>query len=495
MKAVILARVSTREQEEGHSIDAQINRLRKYCERKELDIIKEFVFTESSTRGERPEFYKMIAFIKQQKHKVALVCDKVDRLQRSFKEVPILEDLRRSGKLALHFNVEGQVLDENANSSQIMAYQMFVMMAESYTNCISDNVRRSFEKKLQEGTIFGTATIGYLNAKDDNGKSIAILDNERAFLVKKIFEEYATGLYSLKEIRNKTVEWGLKNKTASKTYLSVSQIDKILQNPFYYGIMKHKGLLYPHIYKPLITKGLFLECEKVRKGRSKVYSKDTKTPFIFKGLIKCKHCGCSVTPEIKKGKYVYLRPNSKPDCNCKTITEKDALKVVSKVLKSMQMSDELVSELKSTLANTHNSKKDFNTSSVNMLQRQYNAIQKKLDVLLDIRLEQSITKDEYDKKYNTLRAEQYNIETRMQKFTTADDEFVTTVEYLLDLASRSYSLFESSGIDTKRKILNLVFSNFSLNGSKLDYAIKKPFDMFIKTTSYTIELGRKDSNL
>lgn len=106
MKAVILARVSSREQEEGHSIDAQVIRLRKYCEKKELEIIKEFVFVESSTRGERPEFYKMIKFIKQQKGKIALVCDKVDRLQRSFKEVPVLEELRRAGKLVLIFTLK-----------------------------------------------------------------------------------------------------------------------------------------------------------------------------------------------------------------------------------------------------------------------------------------------------------------------------------------------------------------------------------------------------
>ncbi len=39
-KAVILVRVSSREQKEGYSIDAQLARLRTYCERKNLEIIK-----------------------------------------------------------------------------------------------------------------------------------------------------------------------------------------------------------------------------------------------------------------------------------------------------------------------------------------------------------------------------------------------------------------------------------------------------------------------
>ena len=40
MKAVIFARVSTQEQEtDGHSIDAQIAKLREYCARNSLEII------------------------------------------------------------------------------------------------------------------------------------------------------------------------------------------------------------------------------------------------------------------------------------------------------------------------------------------------------------------------------------------------------------------------------------------------------------------------
>jgi site-specific DNA recombinase len=78
MKAVIFARVSTQEQEtDGHSIDAQIAKLREYSKRNDLEIIKEFEVVESSTRGERPEFYKMIEFVKAQKGQIALVCDKV----------------------------------------------------------------------------------------------------------------------------------------------------------------------------------------------------------------------------------------------------------------------------------------------------------------------------------------------------------------------------------------------------------------------------------
>ena len=43
MKAVILARVSTEMQEDGFSLDAQLDRLRNYCSFKGLEIAKEFI--------------------------------------------------------------------------------------------------------------------------------------------------------------------------------------------------------------------------------------------------------------------------------------------------------------------------------------------------------------------------------------------------------------------------------------------------------------------
>ena len=59
MKAILLARVSSKEQEEGQSIPAQERRLREYAERKELAVDQVFKITESSTKDTRKEFEKI----------------------------------------------------------------------------------------------------------------------------------------------------------------------------------------------------------------------------------------------------------------------------------------------------------------------------------------------------------------------------------------------------------------------------------------------------
>lgn len=58
MKAVIFARVSSVEQKDNNSLDAQIFKMKEYCTRKGFEIIKEIRLVESSTRGEREQFMK-----------------------------------------------------------------------------------------------------------------------------------------------------------------------------------------------------------------------------------------------------------------------------------------------------------------------------------------------------------------------------------------------------------------------------------------------------
>lgn len=63
-----------------------------------IEIIKIFEIIESSTQGDRKQFHDMINWVKRQKQRIAIISDKVDRLQRRVSEVPVLEELRKAEK-------------------------------------------------------------------------------------------------------------------------------------------------------------------------------------------------------------------------------------------------------------------------------------------------------------------------------------------------------------------------------------------------------------
>ena len=109
-------------------------------------------------------------------------------------------------------------------------------------------------------------------------------------------------------------------------------------------------------------------------------------------MIKCKNCGCTVTPELKKGKYVYLRPNSKLGCTCKQINETVALKEVEKVLNSMEFPPKLLENLNSILKNSIESKNEYSQAFLTKLSNDLKSIEKKLNRILDLFIDESITK-------------------------------------------------------------------------------------------------------
>ena len=84
---------------------------------------------------------------------------------------------------------------------------------------------------MKNGLWSQMAPLGYLNNKET--KQIYV-DKEKSSLIKKAFEAYASGKYTLKEIRKIINDLGLKGRRDS--LLSVSNFEYFLQNPFYYGL-------------------------------------------------------------------------------------------------------------------------------------------------------------------------------------------------------------------------------------------------------------------
>ncbi len=497
MKAVILARVSTKEQQEdGHSLGAQSRNLEQYADRKSLKIIKVFTIIESSTKGERPEFVRMIDFIKAQKEKVALIVDTVDRLQRGFKETPILNELLEKDVLELHFVKEGNVLSKDANSSQKLMWNMGVVMAQSYTDSLSDNVKRSRKYKTANGEWCGPAPLGYLNSIDTTtGKKTIILDPTRDFLIKKFFEEYATGVYSLSGLGRKAKEWGLRSHKGN--VVGAQTLNDLIQNPFYYGLMRVKGELHPHVYETLITKELFDACQDVKndRGRTQAVFK-TRYPFIFGGLIKCAVSGRLVSCDRKKERHNYLICRKPEDTGKKQwVKEEDVLEQVRDVFRAIRVPDTVLAEIINGLKKTHQSEKDFYQTSVKNLRNEEDTINRKLDKLLDMLMEEKITQDMYNRKNNQLIQRRKEIGELLERHNEGDEKFRIAVSTLLTLASRAADIFDRSTIEEKRQLMGYVFSNLELEGGKLRYTLKTPFNHFVDLDDYKKWLLEQDSNL
>ena len=482
MKAIILARVSTEEQMiEGQSIPAQLARAREYATRKGFDIKSEYQFEESSTKDQRKKFDLVIDEIKKSKEKLSLIVETVDRLQRSFRESVLLDEFRKNGKLDIHFIRENLVIHKDSNSSEIQRWDLAVFIAKSYVGQISDNVKRTFEMKIRKGEYTGKAPIGYLNVDDGKGNRTIVTDPARAHIISKIFELYSSGYSSMKTIARMVGEMGLISKDKADTRLKARQIEAILNNPFYHGQMLRKGQIYPHKYEPIISYDLFKKCQEVKASYNKQPRKNASKPFVLKGLVKCSKCGCAVSPEIHKKKYVYYScTNYKEVCKRVWVREEKLLEPIAEVLKNMALPQNVIEDVTESLKVVEKSKNEFHNKALENLRSDYDKIDKRMGVMYEDRLDGRITMDMYDKKLKEYNEKQQELLFDMRKYQQANESYYLTANKVLNLANRAYEIFESSEPEEKRQLVNFLFQNCQLNGKKLLFKLKRPFDTVLQ---------------
>ena len=138
-----------------------------------------------------------------------------------------------------------------------------LLTSKMYIEMLKYNIFRSLEHKSSQGEYTELAPIGYKNIQNQKNKSDVIVDTERAPIIVKLFNAYATGQYTIKQLTKLAHSLGLVNRQNKP--ISKSCISNMLQNPFYYGEFRIMDKIYPHIYPKLIDKSLFDTVQTIMK--------------------------------------------------------------------------------------------------------------------------------------------------------------------------------------------------------------------------------------
>ena len=486
MKAVILTRVSTKMQEEGLSLAAQSSRLLEYAQRKDLEVIKTFEIIESSTRGDRKHFMEMINFCKRQKETIAIVADTVDRVQRSFKESVLLDDLMRQNKIELHFYRENMVLNSQSSSVDIMRWDFSVMEAKAYVLQLSENIRRSNEQKNKNGEITGPAPIGYKNCVNEYGKKFVRIKHPEGDIVKQLFELYSYGNMGLGELQHCAHIMGLKSRYGR--YVSRNCLYKMLNNPFYYGELKTKRGIIRHIYEPLISKDLWDLCQEKKAEHNFIIrnSQVKEDPYILRGLIRCGITGKSCVCEVKKKTYTYITCY-KADNNRMYIQEDVIMGELKAILNRIKLPKEIAKELQEDLKQSKKEEMSYCQQETAKLRNEQEKLKTQLDRLFDLMLDGELDKATFDIKRNEIQTKMSRIKNKIASYAKQDNTFRDIVQDMIDIAKDAGSAFTRSSAELKRYLLKFVFKSITLTEGKLTYELNFPFELFEATNIKRIE--------
>ncbi len=482
MKAVLFARVSSREQEEtGYSLPSQEKLLKEYADRRGFRIAKRFSISESASGlNQRKTFNEMLNYVKNGNIKV-IVCEKVDRLTRNLKDaVSINEWINEDTERQVHFVKENCILSKDSKSNEKFIWNIKVSVAQYYIDNLSEEVKKGQKEKIAQGWLPTKPPLGYKTI-GEKGHKIHVIDDEKALLIKKAFDLYATGNYSLKKLVQIANEEGL--RTAGGNKLVKSRLADLLSDPFYYGKICWNGEIYDGKQEPLIAKELFDRVQEVLKSKST--PKYNRHFYLFNGLIKCAECGGKITWEKQKG-IIYGHCNHYRNCSQKTWSkEHEVENQVLDVFGNLEIKDIRLTEwVKKALKESHRDEIEYHSLAVNELNQRYELIQKRLDKLYDDKLDEKINKEFYERKFKEYSAERETILRSIQKHSQANNKYFELGITVYELSQKAREIYLSATLEEKRQLINLVFENLFLNEGRLTFSYSKPF----KTLSEAVEI-------
>lgn len=319
----LYARVSTTDQLEGMSIEAQVNALRTWAN-SHGHAVREFVDAGKSAWTEnlakRPAFVEMLESARS--HEIdGIAVTHLDRFSR--KLLVTLSVLGELGKLGVGFvSLENSSFDFTRPSDRLMLV-ILGAFAEYYSAELSRKIRRGLETRANKGLSIGVLEFGYCNGaclecktKDPPcprfGKThdAIIAHPEDAPGIALAYETYRLRDKSFDNVADVLNTAGYRSRVGGKRVMfNKHSVDELLSNISYTGVVLFKGREIPGKHPALISRELFDEVQSIRHSRKMNRALSTKkyVVYLLSGIMCCAGCNRPMRAQYRKSKSGAMR--------------------------------------------------------------------------------------------------------------------------------------------------------------------------------------------
>lgn len=470
------------------SIESQTQELRRHAEKENLHVVEFLQEAKSAKMPGRPIFDAMLKRIAKGEADGILAWHP-DRLARNSLDGGRIIHFLDTGKLtSLRFPT---YTFENTPQGKFMLAIMFGQ-SKYYVDSLSENVRRGNRTKREKGWLPNMAPIGYLNARSEDGGKIIAPDAERFPLLKKLWELFLTGAYSLPQLLElATHQMGLrtlKRRRKGGNPLSHSGLHSVFINPFYAGYIVHEGRWYQGKHKPLVTMEQFEQAQRLlgRKGNTR----PKRYEFAYTGLIRCGACGYAITAENKRNRYGYryvyyhcTHKNHRMPCRGKSLENNLLENQILGFLDTVYLDDQEIQEIFSLIERKRQKEQSSASGVKQSVEKALQACQRNLDNLTRLRYRDLITDEEFIRQRSELDREREKLKQRLEQLRS--EKWIEPSRRLFQFSNRAKFWLLHGTIAEKRLIVSTVGSNPRLTDKKLNIDAKKPFRILSQRASYS----------
>lgn len=465
-------RVSTAKQGEGVSLIVQKEAITRYTEQYHLEIVQWFEEKETAAKQGRPLFMQMMQLLRLRKAH-GVVIHKIDRSARNLKDWVDLGNLIDQG-IEVHFVHES--LDLNARSGRLSADIQAVIAADYIRNLRQEAIKGIYGR-LKQGIYPFHAPIGY---KDTGKGKVKAVDPIQGPLVRKAFELYATKKYTLNTLRDYMDSLGLRNIHGKK--LNLNSLSILLHNPFYIGVLSVKGQSFKGEHEALIESALYKRVQDIMESRDN--QKTIKHRFLYSRLLNCKYCAHALIGETQKG-IKYYRCHTKI-CATKGIRETAINNAIGNEFKAVCLSEREFRSCQNILKQIEVEWSSAQRALIDGLNLQIGKLQQKIERLTDCYVEGGLDKETFEQRKMKLFLESRQAEEMKENLEKGNEVILKRVGRFLELSKTLVKSFEIGNLEEKRQLLEMVTSNFEVEGKKLTVSMSFPFSRLKKRLDFLL---------
>jgi len=460
-------RVSTQKQGvEGVSLEAQQRAIQEYAARLGFTVTHWFEERETAAKRGRPIFLDMLKRLGRAQAQ-GVIMHKIDRSARNLKDWADLGELIDSG-VDVHFATENYDLRSRGGrlSADIQA-----VVAADYIRNLREEVRKGILGRLRQGRYPRPAPIGYLN----KGKGLKEIDPVQGPLVHQCFELYATCAWPLSKLVPEMRHRGLRNTRGGP--VSLSGMSKLLNNPFYTGIIRVKCTkeVFAGAHEALIPKFLFDRVQLILRG--KFADREHRHFFVFSRLLKCSGCSYHLTGEMQKG-HAYYRCHL-PSCPQKTIREEEVEKVLLEKFSRIWFPEREEAYFRKRYEEFLENIGSVQQEQAKALQLRLDQIGAQLSRLADGYSEGILVAEVVKQKQNALLTEKRDVEERLESLRAGEKRVIAErMEKFFELAKSAAASYKAGLPEEKRTLVRSMTSNLEVRQKNVSIMLDLPFADF-----------------
>ncbi|OHB04785.1 MAG: hypothetical protein A3B14_01395, partial [Candidatus Zambryskibacteria bacterium RIFCSPLOWO2_01_FULL_45_21] len=441
----------------------QLVELQEYAAKEKLEIVASFCEAKTAKEPGRIKFAEMLAIIESGKAD-GIISWHPDRLARNSVD---------GGKI-IHFVDRGLIKSLKfptfwfePTPQGLFMLNIAFGQSKYFVDNLRENVKRGLRQKIRNGVWPGWAPVGYLNNPKTRGIDV---DSEKAPKVKKLFAMYATGAYTLHSLADWCKEKSLRGNLGKE--IALSNVQSILQNIFYIGLMKYGGEIFEGTHEPLISKKLFDKCQEMMAKRGKVHELH-KNDFAFLGLLKCASCDCSITTEKQKGHNYYRCTKKKGLCQEKHYLREEALtEQITSYLQKVSLSSQDTKKVLAALDSEQDKAREDAQSEASVLKEQLSQVEAKLRKLLDVYLADALSTEEYATKKQSLLSQKIALAEKITDFETKGLSWLEPAREFVKSLNQAANLLSSPNPTAMTTFLKNIGSNHILRNREFVFTPK-----------------------